>query len=385
MEGQIKYYPVGNGDQSLISITENGYTSQILVDCNIRESCKGNSDLTQCDVKADLLKSLSKREGMPFVDVFILTHGDLDHCRGFEANFYQGDPKKYNSANKKNEEIFIDVLWFSPMAIQDASNDDANCFRKEAKRRIKLHNDDDDDKDLPGNKIVIIGYDDNEEISDLNLVRKVPGNIITKFNERKLTTFSIFIHAPYKKQLASADDKNHTSIVFQARFRENLRAADYAVLVMFGGDADYIAWDIILQSTIKHKNDDALDWDLFLAPHHCSWTFFNENNDKDEPKDSSLVMLDYRRKGGLIIASSKKIENNDDNPPSHRAKEEYLKKLDKETQLLNTAVQPKEEEPLPIIFNVTKNGPSRLSNADVKSALNSAGGSGAASTIISQG
>ena len=96
--------------------------------------------------------------------------------------------------------------------------------------------------------------------------------------------------------------------------------------------------DIILQSTIKHKNDDALDWDLFLAPHHCSWTFFNENNDKDEPKDSSLVMLDYRRKGGLIIASSKKIENNDDNPPSHRAKEEYLKKLDKETQLLNTAV-----------------------------------------------
>jgi hypothetical protein len=391
MEGQIKYYPVGNGDQSLISIKENDatlgkdYTTNILIDCNIRESCKGNTDTSQCDVKADLLKSLSKRNGMPYVDVFILTHGDQDHCRGFEANFYQGDPRKYGEKNKKLEEIFIDVLWFSPMALEESGNPDAECYRKEAKRRIKLHNDDHPDKDLPGNKIVIVGYNGNESISDLNTKRVVPGTVVTKFNERELSTFSIFIHAPYKAQLAEVDDRNHTSIVFQTRFRKNLQMDQFAVLAMFGGDADYIAWDIILQKTIKYNNEGALEWDLFLAPHHCSWTFFNESSNKDEPKDSSLLVLKYRRENGMIISSSKKILNDDKNPPSYQAKQQYLKVVDKSSQFLNTDVEPNEEEPLPIVFRVTENGPSRLPTEEVKNAMGSAGGSGAASTIISQG
>lgn len=385
MDSQIKYYPVGNGDQSLISVHEDNYTTHILVDCKIRKSCRDDSDKSQCDVKADLIKTLNKRNGMPYTDVFILTHGDQDHCHGFEDNFYQGDPRNYKEVNKNNEEIFIDVLWFSPMAIQDSTNDDAKCFRKEALRRIELHNEDSPDKDLPGNKIVIIGYDGCEELSDLNVRRKVPGDVITKFNERELKTFSIFIHAPYKKQLASADDANHTSIVFQARFRENLQAAKYSVLAMFGGDADYIAWDIVLQSSIKHGNEYALEWDLFLAPHHCSWTFFNESSNKDEPKDSSIVMLNYRRKGGVIISSSKKIEDNDDNPPSYRAKEEYLKKLDKNSQFLNTDVEPDEDAPEPIVYIVTANGPVRAPKSKVDTSINAAGGAGAAGFAIKQG
>ena len=213
-----------------------------------------------------------------------MTHGDCDHCRGFETHFYQGDPKRYSGQDKNDKRIFIDVLWFSPMALQDIDNaSDAECFKKEALRRIKLHNDDSPDKDHPGNKIIIIGYDGSEELNDLNVKRRVPGDIITKFNERELTTFSIFIHAPYKKQLAGADNKNHTSIVFQARFRKNLQTNDFALLAMFGGDADYIAWDLIFQSTIKHGNEGALDWDLFLAPHHCSWTFFNESGEDVTP------------------------------------------------------------------------------------------------------
>jgi hypothetical protein len=385
MDSQFKFYPVGNGDQSLISIYEDNYTTHILVDCNIRVSCQDDQDLSQCDVKADLIKSLNKRNGMTYTDVFILTHGDQDHCRGFEANFYQGDPRKYKDVNKNNEEIFIDVLWFSPMAIQKGTNRDADCFRKEALRRIKLHNENSPDKDLPGNKIVIIGYDGCEQLSDLNVVRKVPGAVITKFNERELKTFSIFIHAPYKKQLASADDSNHTSIVFQARFRENLQSTRYSTLAMFGGDADYIAWDIVLQSTIKHKNEYALEWDLFLAPHHTSWTFFNESSNKKEPKDSALVVLDYRRKGGVIISSSKKIVENDDNPPSYRAKQEYLKKLDNASQFLNTDVEPDEKSPEPIVFIVTANGPVRAPKSKVHTTIGAAGGSGAAGVAIKQG
>src|SRR5215831_14576226 len=150
MSSKIKYYPVGNGDQSIIVIDENNQTTNILIDCNIRKSSEGDDDTTKYDVKADLLRILPKRSGMYYADVFILTHGDQDHCRGFKNNFYQGDPKKYGDQNKKNDEIFIDVLWFSPMALEESGNDDAECFKKEARRRIKLHNNDSPDKNLAG-------------------------------------------------------------------------------------------------------------------------------------------------------------------------------------------------------------------------------------------
>lgn len=144
------------------------------------------------------------------------------------------------------------------------------------------------------------------------------------FFDRDLKTFSIFIHAPYKVQLTSADpDKNHTSIVFQARFRESVSSTSFLALLMFAGDADHPAWKIILEKTKKYKKDiseGALDWDMFLAPHHCSWTFFNDTKQKDHPipVTTSLEILDYAIKNAKVIASSKVIKNNTDNPPHYQ-------------------------------------------------------------------
>lgn len=133
MSSKITFYPVDNGDQSLISVEEGNYTTNILVDCNIRETSKGDSDPTQFDVKADLLSTLKKRkvndvDAVSYVDIFILTHGDDDHLHGFEKNFYQGNPKDYKKKNKDSGEILIDVLWFSPMVMGESTNDDEDCF-----------------------------------------------------------------------------------------------------------------------------------------------------------------------------------------------------------------------------------------------------------------
>lgn len=364
----IKYYPVDNGDQSLISVEENNYTTNILVDCNIRESCKGDSDPTQYDVKCDLMSSIKKRrvndvDDVAYVDIFILTHGDEDHLLGFEKNFYQGDPKSYKKKNKENEQILIDVLWFSPMVMGTATNDDEKCFNKEAKRRIQLHRDKSPDKDLLGNRIVIIGKDMNEDLSGLDLVRKVPGDVVTRFNDRDLKTFSIFIHSPYQEQLTDEEvDKNRVSVVFQARFKSTATSTDFCTLAMFGGDADHHAWKMILEKTKKYKNDTkekALTWDLFMAPHHCSWTYFNDCPQKEhpDPVDTSLEMLENKRGIAKVIASSKEIKNNDDNPPHYKAKEQYVKKV-KDENFLNTATAIKNgKTPQPIIFEVTTKGP----------------------------
>ncbi|MBX7109646.1 MAG: hypothetical protein K1X61_13420 [Chitinophagales bacterium] len=364
----IKYYPVGNGDQSLISIHESGYNTQILVDCNIRESSKGTTNQEQYDVKADLLNVLKKKkvndvDGISFVDVFILTHGDEDHLLGFENNFYQGDPKNYKKKNKDDGEILIEVLWFSPMVMGTATNDDERCFNKEAKRRIKLHQDKSPDKDKPGNRILIVGRDTNEDLSGLDIVRKVPGDIVSRFNDRELKTFSIFIHSPYQQQLTDEEsDKNHVSLVFQARFKATDTSADFSALAMFGGDADHHAWKVILEKTKKYKNDvnqKALNWDLFLACHHCSWSFFNDTPQEEHstPTATSLEVLDYKRNSAKVIASSKEIKDNEDNPPHYAAKKQYCNKVT-EKNFLNTEVHIKVgKTPQPIIFDITPQGP----------------------------
>lgn len=396
MANQIKIYPVDNGDHSLISIDENNYTTNIMVDCNIRESSKGDADSRKFDVKEDLLSVLKKKtvngiKDVNYTDIFTLSHGDDDHLHGFQNNFYQGDPKNYKQTNRDKGEIFIDVLWFSPMVMGESTNDDEDCFNKEAKRRIKLHKDKSPEKDLEGNKIIIIGYDANENLEGLGLVRKVPGDIITRFNDRDLKTFSVFIHAPYKIQLTSSDpEKNYTSVVFQARFKTTPLDPSFAVLAMFGGDADHYAWKIILDKTKKYKKDiteRALDWDIFLAPHHCSWTFFNDTPQVDhpDPVDTSLSILGYARKGARVIASSKVIKNNDDNPPHFKAKQQYLTKLEKAENFLNTAIEPNESQPEPIVFLVTANGPVRSPKNNVAGAITSGGGAGAAATIVKQG
>jgi hypothetical protein len=392
----IKYYPVGNGDQSLITIEENNYTTNLMVDCRIRESSKGVDNPDQYDVKADLLNCLKTRKvndvlQVPYIDVFILTHGDDDHVHGFKDNFYQGDPENYKKSNFDNGEILIDVLWFSPMVMGTATNDDERCFNKEAKRRINLHQSNSVKKDLPGNRIVIVGYDADEKLSGLDLVRKVPGDVVTRFNNRELATFSIFIHSPYQQHLTDDEvDKNRVSVVFQARFKQYSYSTEFCTLAMFGGDADHHAWKTIIEKTKKYGNDikeQALNWDLFMACHHCSWTFFNDCPQEWNPlpKKTSLDVLDYRRSQAKVIASSKEIINNDDNPPHYKAKLQYTNKVDNENFLNTATAIMAGKTPQPIVFEITSMGPVPAKKQEGTAKVAGTGGLGALNSTSAYG
>tara|TARA_R110002049_G_scaffold183243_1_gene351184 strand:+ start:9591 stop:10757 length:1167 start_codon:yes stop_codon:yes gene_type:complete len=349
----IKYYPVGNGDMSLITLEDK---TTILTDCNIR-----NCDSDEVyDAKADLMQSVKFDNGIPYIDVFILTHGDQDHCRGFKKHFYQGAPENYSEADKKEELIRVDTMWFSPMIAEEHAHEDEDTYQREAERRLALHRKNDPKKDNPGNRVKIIGYDGNEDYQDLNYLRAVPGEIVTRFNDKEQALFSVFIHAPFKEHLeAMGDDKkNSTSIVFQARFKNNPYQSEFSALAMFGGDSDHTSWCIILDKTKRHNNEHALKWDLFLSPHHCSWSFFNDRPQADHPvpKQTSLAVLDYKRANAKVIASCKKISAFDKNPPHYAAKKEYVKKVT-ESNFHNTTIYNVENNtPQPIIYEVTQQG-----------------------------
>lgn len=228
---------------------------------------------------------------------------------------------------------------------------------------MALHQSKHADRDLPGNRIKIIGYDGNKEYKDLNHLRVIPGTTVDTFNNKTQRTFSLFIHAPFKEHLKAAEkDKNSTSIVFQARFKQSAQSTTFAGLFMFGGDSDHYSWDIILEQTRKHNNEEALKWDVFIAPHHCSWSFFNDRPQEanSTPTDTSLEVLGYQRDGAWVVSSSKKILDDTDNPPHYEAKQEYVAKLGSSSKFLNTAVHPKESKPEPIEFEITSAGITKL-------------------------
>jgi len=299
-----------------------------------------------------------EEKGVPHLDSFMLTHLDNDHCNGFPEAFYQGNPGDYSSEDLKNKRVRIDELWFSPRifsthAKESELSKDAKIFRKEAKRRIKLHKNGDAEHDKPGNRIRIIGYSTVEEAEGLDDVTTVAGEELSEINGVKRDDFKVFVFAPIKSNTDDPQaDRNDTSIA--VRVDLGLKQNPKACSAIFGGDLGYEEWERIFEMNAKNRN---LAYDLFLAPHHCSWTYFNEVGE-DEPKDSSIKILKQKNAGAFVVASSKPIKNNDDNPPSYKAKGEYTIIVGK-LCFLCTGEHPSEKKPEPITFLVTENGPQK--------------------------
>jgi len=352
---KIKFYPVNNGDNVLLKLDDK---TTIIVDCQIRDSEKDSDGITIYDVKQDLVNELSKdAKNNLYVDLFVNSHPHEDHCLGFEKNFYHGSPDNYSDSNRKNEEIIIGELWVTQRIFSNNLCNDGGAIRKEAKRRKKLFEEGSSESSKYGNRLHIIGYNDDDTTVDG--LHYVPGKTVETFNGKKNDYLSVFIHAPFKSDLIRGkadEDENAASIVMQMQIRTQ-KNGEIKSRIILGGDADHYVFEKILEKSKNNNNEDKLKWDLFLAPHHCSWSFFNDRpyEDNTKPKDYSLEFLDYRNTGANIIASSKKIENKEPNPPHYQAKEEYVKKVG-DAKFKNTAINKNEKAPEPLIYTIDDNG-----------------------------
>ncbi len=349
----IIYYPVGNGDTSLIRLEDK---TTIIIDCNLTKDSCDNDIKARYNVHKSLLAELGRdANDRPFTDAFVNTHPDQDHLRGFDETFHLGDPDDYKIEEDEEEKIIIGELWFSRRIFsnyEDSLSSDAEAFFEEAKRRIEIYRSGSSSRDLPGNRIRVIGYGESELTSGLGAITTAPGNYISSINGSSKENFKFFVHAPFKKDVDSGIvERNNTSVVLQAIFKVN--KTERAGLALFGGDAKWDIWEKILD-----KSDvETLEWDLFLAPHHCSWSFFNEvpYSKGDLPSKSSLDVVNKRRVGAIVIASSKEIKDDDDNPPHYVAAESY-KELVGRDYFICTAENPSIDQPEPIVFSITSNG-----------------------------
>lgn len=368
MKSRITFLPVGNGDMTLISLADTN-NSTIVVDCNIRAAADDPSDPTR-DVAADLRKRLKRDpKGRPYVDAFLMSRPDQDHCGGLREHFYLGPPENYPDDKKPDDDkrILICEMWSSPVVFRRASKDhvlcdDAAAFATEARRRVSLHRTRRFTGIEAGNRIVVLGEDIDGKTDDLAPILVKVGQYFSRINGTNSECFQGTLRAP----LSEADDvsedeltKNNSSVVMQMKLWNDSTKSGVCVFLT-GGDAEVAIWEALWR---RHKFNRAnLAYHLLLAPHHCSWHSLSYDSWSDLHEDAEVSVdarsaLSQIEPNGVIVASSKPIHDDDNDPPCYGAMQVYRSIAGSASgQFICTSEHPSAESPLPMEFEVTTRG-----------------------------
>lgn len=355
---KITFFPVGNGDTTLISLKDG---TNILMDCNITKNCADPNIEERYDIVEHLLEILPKdTDSISHLGVFILSHPDIDHCRSIGEHFYLGNPSKYDNQNDKDK-IIIDELWFAPGIFNEKYgdlNEDAKEFKKEAQRRKKLYENNKIEKSDSGNRLRIIGATDSEELEGVKDITTSAGESVNLINGKIQEEFSFFVLGPVKVENDDSEvERNQRSIILKAEFK--IDSEDVNNVVILAGDSRIENWKRIME---KNKLED-LNFDIFMAPHHCSWYFFSCEDYKSKPApkadDEMIKFIENSKVNGdvrVIVASCKEIKKNEDNPPHYRAANLYKKAVG-DDNFYCLSEYPSTDSPKPLVFILSENGP----------------------------
>lgn len=285
----IVFWPVGTGDSTTIVVDE-----EIVVQVDINDQAQADQDDSKVVAVVDqLAESLPPTGpgGMPYLAVFVLTHADVDHCRGFEDLL---------------STVAIGELWVTPRLWREYLDDGielsapAEAFRQEAERRITATMGAGEDGPESGDRILVIGYDTDHdkhaysELSDQYLAW--PGSSITTLDGVDCTgKFEAFLHAPFKDDCAKA--RNDTSVAMQVTLTDGTGTGQFLLF----GDLAAATVGKIIEVSAANGNDDRLAWDVLLAPHHCSKHAVYEN---DEVRQDILDALEANARPGARVVSS---------------------------------------------------------------------------------
>lgn len=371
MAAKVLFFPVGNGDMTLVEL-ESG--RKVLIDMNIRAAADDPEDDTP-DVAEDLRDRLTRdTEGRLYVDALLISHPDQDHCTGLRGHFHLGPPGEWS---KSADKIFIRELWSSPMVFRRASSqhklcDDAKAFNTEARRRVALFraaygmvSD--------GDRILILGEDENGKTDDLGAILIKAGQTFSRINGHYDFSMTTRLLAPQPHSDDQDEEevrsKNHSSTILN--FSLTGDGVVDAGRFLTGGDAEVAIWERLWQR--YSTNPSWFLYDILQAPHHCSWHSLSYDSWSEFGEDAAVCedarsALSQTRRGAVIVASSKPVIDDANDPPCIRAKREY--------QAIAKAAggsfkcvgeHPTEKNPEVMEFEIGENGP-RLRSKPMKAA-----------------
>ena len=344
------FWPVGSGDSTTIVINDEHVMQ---VDLRQMESSSEEDD-PHASVGDLLEKLLPQKDGKPYLAAFVLTHPDKDHCQGFAELM---------------DHVSIGEIWLAPRVLSEFDEDlcdDAQIFKDEAERRIKQARSGNTNS---GDRVRIIGYSDILAEEDYDgfpeEMLTIPGNEVTEIDGEELSSaFRAFVHAPFKEDAEA--ERNDTSIGLQV----TLKTADASCKALLLGDLS----NPTVNQIFSRSDDADLEWNVLLAPHHCSKTvMYVPNDDGDDVLDNQL-MSKIDNAGGecrYIVASSEPIPSRNqsgDNPPHARAKNRY-EEIVEQGHFLCTQEHPSEDEPEPIVIRATDEGCDLDSDAEMDADL----------------
>jgi hypothetical protein len=373
---RVTFFPVGNGDTTLIEAND----KTILTDINYR--CERYTDRfrTSIDVNGNVGNAATlghEEASKPFqwiyydfaldlqyacyqssyrsnreyrLSLLVLTHPDQNNLTGFDKLFYSGDPAEFEDRPKEDDKlILIEEIWISPCFTDfKYETDESKPIFQEIQRRLNLQGS--KESELNGNRISKL-----EVTSSSGLVKTFSRNI------------EAHVLSPVQKEgeISNQPDVNDSSLVI----RWTVKVFGGTNRIMLGGDASVEVWDRIWQN--YQNNADKLNWHILLAPHHCSIDVMARKNQegKYEYSKYALNALSQVEGDGFVVSSSKEVKHNDNLLPSWEAKQKYLgilkdvdgtRFLNPDTRanapLLYSTLQ--DDKPEPVVFTLTTEGPS---------------------------
>lgn len=341
----VIFWPVANGDSTTLVLKPNELVMQI--DLHHLEKAEDEESPEWCIVD-ELVRILPKKNNQPYLALFVLTHPDEDHIKGFAALL---------------KKVMIGEIWHTPRIFRDQQDqeklcEDAKAFRKEAHRRRKAILAD------PGNiksgdRMRVIGHDDilmEEDYEGLpDECKSRPADIVSEIDGNDLSTnVSAFIHAPFKEDQAAT--RNNTSLSLNITLSDEQKFGQF----FFFGDREYRTTKQIFEVTEERNNELYLNWNVALCPHHCSkGVMYAQLEGDDKPKFQKDIMdyfEKYSQEGYFVSSSCPDFTDSDgDDPPHKLAREEYEKIVDA-GHFICTHEYPNTEKPQPLVFLVDGDG-----------------------------
>jgi len=367
MNPTITFFPVGNGDMALVRLLDG---TSILIDCNIRTAADNPADKNIRDVAKDLRERLQRdSDGRPYVDAFLLSHPDKDHCSGLCKHFHLGPLNNYadDSTPDGDKKIVIREMWSSPIVFRRASKihvlcSDAKAWATEARRRVKHYKE--NSWAESGDRILILGEDRGGKTNGLESILVKSDAKFAKVDGMHNSYFSAHLLAP---SLVCDDDyevelraKNHSSVILNFEIvATHVGTKRYRFLT--AGDAEVVIWERLWER--YEATPEVLEYDILETPHHCSWHVLSWDSWSAYGEDAKVSKkarsaLGQARYGAKIIASSKPIKDEDGDPPCTRAKREYESILDAvDGKFLCTGETPFRWSPAPVDVEILAGGP----------------------------
>lgn len=341
------FWPVGTGDSTTIVVDED-----IVLQIDLHDLAKADDDQTpEVPVVAELVDALPlSSDGDPYLAVFALTHADKDHCLGFADLL---------------DQVLIGEIWATPRLWReydddeaDALCDDAVAFRDECERRVAATMAAVRAGGSPasGDRILVIGYDTDhtshayDELPDE--FKSGPGKSVIRLDGHDCGgKLEVFFHAPFADDCAAS--RNDTSLAMHVTLVGEFGDTGKILLM---GDLAYATIKKIFEYSEDKGRQHYLEWDVLLAPHHCSKKvmFVADCTGVEQRQDDLLEALERNaRDRAVIVSSSCKIPTTDKpgaNPPHRKAANCYNTIVDRE--LICTMTWDDEVAPSPVIFTV---------------------------------